>query len=526
MSEPVRTIAGPGALPLLPLRDIVVFPHMVVPLFVGREKSIAAIERAMAADKQILLATQRRSSVDDPLPADLYDVGVRAEILQVLKLPDNTVKILVEGLERVRLVGVGLEENHLSARAEPIEPGPEPGGRETEALRRSVNEQFEKYVKLSRKIPPELLVTVAGIAEPDKLADTVSANLMVKNQDKQALLETTGTSERLEQLLLILSSEIEIMLVERKIHSKVKKQMEKTQKEYYLVEQMKAIQKELGKKDEFKSEIDELRARVKAAKMSPEATEKATRELKKIEMMPPMSAEATVVRNYLDWLVSLPWSVSTTDLLDVDAAAKILDEDHTGLEKVKERILEYLAVTQLVKKIRGPDPLPGRAAGRRQDLAGPLDRPRDGPQFRAALARRRPRRGRDPRPPPDLHRLAPRADHPVAEKGQEPQPGLPARRGRQARDGLPRRPRERAARGAGPRAEQHLQRPLPRDRLRPLRRHVRDDGELGLHHPAAAAGPDGDHPALGLHRDREGADRPAPPRAQAARGERPDARRT
>ncbi|MHB8837188.1 MAG: LON peptidase substrate-binding domain-containing protein, partial [Candidatus Methylomirabilia bacterium] len=228
MSDAVQTIAGPGALPLLPLRDIVVFPHMVVPLFVGREKSIAAIERAMAAEKQILLATQRRSSVDDPLPADLYDIGVRAEILQVLKLPDNTVKILVEGLERVRLVGVGLEETHLSARAEPLETGPEPGGRETEALRRSVNEQFEKYVKLSRKIPPELLVTVAGINEPDKLADTVSANLMVKNQDKQALLETTGTSERLEQLLLILSSEIEIMLVERKIHGKVKKQMEKT----------------------------------------------------------------------------------------------------------------------------------------------------------------------------------------------------------------------------------------------------------------------------------------------------------
>jgi len=353
----VRTVAGPAALPLLPLlplRDIVVFPHMVVPLFVGREKSIAAIDRAMAGDKQILLATQRRSAVDDPRPEDLYDVGVRAEILQILKLPDNTVKILVEGVARVRLLGVRLEDNCLAARAETIEPGPDPGDRETEALRRSVNEQFEKYVKLSRKIPPELLVTVAGINEPDKLADTVSANLMVKNQDKQSLLETTGTSERLEQLLLILGSEIEIMLVERKIHSKVRKQMEKTQKEYYLVEQMKAIQKELGKKDEFKNEIDELRARVKAAKMSPEATEKATRELKKIEMMPPLSAEATVVRNYLDWLVSLPWSVSTSDQLDVDAAAKILDEDHTGLEKVKERILEYLAVTQLVKKIRGP----------------------------------------------------------------------------------------------------------------------------------------------------------------------------
>jgi len=355
MTDDAGEIAPPPPLlPLLPLRDIVVFPHMVVPLFVGREKSIVAIERAMAADKHILLATQRRSSVDDPQPEDLYEVGVRAEILQVLKLPDNTVKILVEGLGRVRLAGVEFAENHLAARAQPLGPGREAGDRENEALRRSVNGQFEKYVKLSRKIPPELLVTVAGIVDPDKLADTVSANLLVKNQDKQALLETTGTRERLERLLLILSSEIEIMLVERKIHGKVKKQMEKSQKEYYLVEQMKAIQKELGKKDEFKSEIEELRARVKAAKMSVEATEKAARELKKIEMMPPMSAEATVVRNYLDWLVSLPWSVRTKDKLDARAAARILDEDHTGLEKVKERILEYLAVTQLVKKIRGP----------------------------------------------------------------------------------------------------------------------------------------------------------------------------
>ncbi|HWR97006.1 MAG TPA: endopeptidase La, partial [Candidatus Methanoperedens sp.] len=287
-------------------------------------------------------------------PGDVFEVGVRAEILQVLKLPDNTVKILVEGLERVRLSEINPGGTHLSARALPLESGDEPGGRELEALRRSVLEQFEKYVKLSRKIPPELLVTAAGIAEADQLADTVSANLLVKNQDKQSLLETTGTAARLEQLLRLLGAEIEIMLVERKIHGKVKKQMEKSQKEYYLVEQMKAIQKELGKKDEFRNEIEELRARVKAAKMSPEAAEKAVRELKKIELMPPLSAEATVVRNYLDWLVSLPWSVRTQDKLDVRAAARILDEDHAGLEKVKERILEYLAVTQLVQKIRGP----------------------------------------------------------------------------------------------------------------------------------------------------------------------------
>jgi ATP-dependent Lon protease len=300
VNEPVQPSTAPATLPLLPLRDIVVFPHMVVPLFVGREKSIAAIEQAMAADKQIVLVTQRRAAIDDPQPEDLYGVGVRAEILQVLKLPDNTVKILVEGLGRVRLSGVALAGTHLSAVAEAVEAGPAPPVREVEALRRSVNEQFEKYVKLSRKIPAELVATVAGIADPDKLADTVSANLLVKNQDKQALLETAGTGERLELLLRLLASEIEILLVERKIHGKVKKQMEKTQKEYYLVEQMKAIQKELGKKDEFKSEIEELRARVKAAKMSDEAAEKAARELKKIEMMPPLSAEATVVRNYLD----------------------------------------------------------------------------------------------------------------------------------------------------------------------------------------------------------------------------------
>jgi ATP-dependent Lon protease len=340
-------------LPLLPLRDIVVFPHMVVPLFVGREKSIAAIEHATAAGKHIILATQRRASIDDPAPEEIYEVGVRAEILQVLKLPDNTVKILVEGLARVRLAAVEVAADHLVARAVPVESRSEPGT-ETEALRRSVSAQFEKYVKLSRKIPPELLMTVAAISEPEKLADTVSANLLVKNQDKQQLLEITDTRELLEHLLRIIATEIEILLVERKIHGKVKKQMEKTQKEYYLVEQMKAIQKELGKKDEFKSEIEELRARVKAAKMSPEATEKAARELKKIETMPPLSAEATVVRNYLDWLVSLPWAVRTKDKLDVRAAARILDEDHYGLEKVKERILEYLSVTQLVKRIRGP----------------------------------------------------------------------------------------------------------------------------------------------------------------------------
>jgi ATP-dependent Lon protease len=342
-----------ASLPLLPLRDIVVFPLMVVPLFVGRDKSIAAIEHAMAQSKQIILATQRRSAVDDPQPEDIYAVGVQAEILQIVKLPDNTVKILVEGVRRVRVTDLELLESHYVARAVPVVVETN-ASQETEALKRSVTAQFEKYVKLSRKIPAELLMTIAAIPEADKLADMICANLLIKNQDKQSLLEITRTQDLLERLLHLLTSEIEILLVERKIHGKVKKQMEKTQKEYYLLEQMKAIQKELGRKDEFKSEVEELRAKIKAAKMSAEATDKAGKELKKLEQMPPLSAEATVVRNYLDWLLALPWSTRTKDKLDVTAAERILDEDHFGLEKVKERILEYLSVTQLVKRIRGP----------------------------------------------------------------------------------------------------------------------------------------------------------------------------
>jgi ATP-dependent Lon protease len=340
-------------LPLLPLRDIVVFPHMVVPLFVGREKSISAIENAMLRDKNIILATQRMPNIDEPGPEDVFTVGTQAEILQILKLPDNTVKVLVEGLRRVTIPSMAEQGGHFVANAE-FMTVTTAKTREVEALQRSVTAQFEKYVKLSRKIPPELLMTISTIDEASKLADTVSANLLIKIPDKQNLLEITNTKVQLEKLLQVLNAEVEIMLVEKKIHGKVKRQMEKTQKEYYLVEQMKAIQKELGKKDEFKGELEELRGKIKTAKMSPEANEKALREFKKLELMPPLSAEATVVRNYLDWLVALPWSVRTKDKLNIQEAERILNEDHYGLEKVKERILEYLSVTHLVKKIKGP----------------------------------------------------------------------------------------------------------------------------------------------------------------------------
>jgi ATP-dependent Lon protease len=340
-------------LPLLPLRDIVVFPHMVVPLFVGREKSISAIENAMLRDKNIILATQRMPNIDEPGPEDIFTIGTQAEILQILKLPDNTVKVLVEGLRRVTIPSMAEQGGHFVANAE-FMTVTTAKTTEVEALQRSVTAKFEKYVKLSRKIPPELLMTISTIDEASKLADTVSANLLIKISDKQNLLEVTDTKTQLEKLLQVLSAEVEIMLVEKKIHGKVKRQMEKTQKEYYLVEQMKAIQKELGKKDEFKGELEELRGKIKAAKMSAEANEKAVREFKKLELMPPLSAEATVVRNYLDWLVALPWSVRTKDELNIQEAERILNEDHYGLEKVKERILEYLAVTHLVKKLKGP----------------------------------------------------------------------------------------------------------------------------------------------------------------------------
>jgi ATP-dependent Lon protease len=347
------TDTAPERLPLLPLRDVVVFPHMIIPLFVGREKSIGAINEAMSGDKRIVLAAQRKATVDHPGPDEIFRHGTLADILQVLKLPDGTVKILVEGATRFLIGDIEDAPASLYAVGRPVS-SPPGAGREATAMTRTIYAQFEQYVKLSRKIPQEILSSIGAIDDPDKLADTIVANMSLKVNEKQSFLETIDLGVRLDNLLNMLNAEIEILQVEKKIQGKVRRQMEKTQKEYYLTEQMKAIQKELGKKDEFKGEIDELRQKVKAARMPADINEKAERELRKLEMMPPMSAEATVVRNYLDWLIGLPWSVRTKDKLTVSAAKKILDEDHYGLDKVKERILEYLAVTRLVKKIRGP----------------------------------------------------------------------------------------------------------------------------------------------------------------------------
>ncbi|MBI1406876.1 MAG: endopeptidase La [Caulobacter sp.] len=340
-------------LPVLPLRDIVVFPHMVVPLFVGREKSVRALEEVMRGDKQILLATQKNSADDDPSTDAIYDVGVVATVLQLLKLPDGTVKVLVEGKQRAAVTRFIGNEDFYEAEAAFLEED-DGEAHEAEALSRAVAEQFEAYVKLNKKIPPEALASIPHIAEPGKLADSIAAHLSVKIGDKQALLELFNVVKRLEKVFALMEGEISVLQVEKKIRSRVKRQMEKTQREYYLNEQMKAIQRELGDQDDGRDELIELEKRIKKTKFSKEARTKADAELKKLRNMSPMSAESTVVRNYLDWLLSLPWGKARPKKIDIAKAEAILEEDHYGLDKVKERILEYLAVQARTNSLKGP----------------------------------------------------------------------------------------------------------------------------------------------------------------------------
>ena len=341
-------------IPLLPLRDIIVFPHMVVPLFVGREKSIRALEEAMQGDKEILLAAQKKAKTNDPAPEDIYMVGTVGVIIQLLRLPDGTVKVLVEGKRRGRIKRFVPHETCFTCEVETLEETAS-SSVELEALLRQVQSTFDAYVKLQKRIPPETLMQVQTIEDPSRLADTIVAQLSaVKLHDKQEILETTDPGKRLERLFELMSAEIEILNVEKKIRSRVKRQMEKTQKEYYLNEQMQAIQKELGERDEFKNEIQELEDKVGKKKLSAEAEGRIKKEMKKLKMMQPMSAEATVVRNYIDWVLALPWDDKTEENYDIDGAELILEEDHYGLKKIKERVLEYLAVQALVRKLKGP----------------------------------------------------------------------------------------------------------------------------------------------------------------------------
>jgi ATP-dependent Lon protease len=339
--------------PVLPLRDIVVFPGMIVPLFVGREKSVKALEEVMKDDKQILLIAQKNASQDDPGPDDIYTIGTLGTVLQLLKLPDDTVKVLVEGGRRVKIVGYTGKSEFFEANAIDMEEAPTDAA-ELQAAARTVVSEFENYVKLNKKVPPEVVVSINKIEEPAKLADTISAHLALKVAEKQQLLELDSVSKRLERILGLMEGEIGVLQVEKKIRNRVKRQMEKTQREYYLNEQMKAIQKELGETEDGRDEISEMEKRIKKTRLSKEAREKANAELKKLRTMSPMSAEATVVRNYLEWLLSIPWRKPTKIIKDLKYAEDVLNADHHGLEKVKERILEYLAVQQRVDKMKGP----------------------------------------------------------------------------------------------------------------------------------------------------------------------------
>jgi len=349
MSEPIRS----EFLPILPLRDVVVYPHMVLPLFVGREKSILALEAAMKADKRIMLVAQRQADIDDPKSADLYGIGTIATILQLLKLPDGTVKVLVEGIER-GYAGALQAGPYYTAEVTLAVEVDKYDEKELEVMSRSVISQFEQYVKINKKVPPEVLTALAGVEDAGRLADTVAAHMALKLADKQKVLEIMDVRARLEHVLVAIEGEMDVLQIEKRIRGRVKAQMEKSQREYYLNEQMKAIQKELGEMEDGVNEVQDLENRIESAGMPAEAKEKAVAELNKLKMMSPMSAEATVVRNYIDWLVKVPWKKRTKVLKGLRRAEKVLDADHYGLEKVKERILEYLAVQQRVEKIKGP----------------------------------------------------------------------------------------------------------------------------------------------------------------------------
>lgn len=353
MSQSDISVSNANELPLLPLRDVVVYPHMVTPLFVGRGKSIEALERAMVSDKQVLLVAQRNPSVDDPTAEDVYSIGTIASILQLLKLPDGTVKVLVEGVERANIEAVDDLDTFFRARIVPMAEE-ELSGKEADILIRSTIDQFEKYVNLSKKVPAEVITSLSGIDDPGRLADTVAAHMALELPQKQTILEMASVRERIEHLLNLMDAEVDVIEVEKKIRGRVKKQMEKSQREYYLNEQMKAIQKELGDLGEEVNEIDELEKKIHAVGMPKEVEEKARAELGKLKMMSPMSAEASVLRAYIDWMLKVPWKKRSKVRHDLARAEEVLEKDHFGLEEVKERILEYLAVQQRVKKIKGP----------------------------------------------------------------------------------------------------------------------------------------------------------------------------
>ena len=507
-------------LPIVPLRDVVVFPHMMMPFVIGRPSSTRALEHALGKDKRIFLAAQHDASTDDPRPDDIYTMGCVANVVQSLKLPDGNIKVLVEGVERARAVEWKEDKGFFRVVVKVLPRQKEMPADIEETMTRVVS-LFEQYVKLSNNLHYDAMIAAVRVDDPGRLADTIAAHLLVGVDEKQNLLEIVSPVERLNRIAGILEIEVDKLQVDRRIQSRVKKQMEKAQKEYYLNEKMKAIQKELGRKDDKGNEIDDLKKKIEQSKMPKDVEEKAIQELKRLEAMPPMSAEATVSRNYLDWLIAVPWFKKSRESRDLKRAEEILHADHYGLEKIKDRILEFLAVRALVKKPKATILTLVGSSRSRQDLARQVDCQGDEPQVRAPVAWRRARRSGDPRPPAHLHRCVPRPGHPDDEEGRHDEPGLPARRSRQDVDGFPRRPVGRPARSPRPGAEPHVPRSLPRRRVRPVIGDVHLHGERAAHDSAGAARPHGSASARRLHRAGEDGDREALPRAQSDRRQRP-----
>ena len=421
---------------------------MVVPLFVGRQRSIKALEEATQKQSLIFLSSQKDAKTNDPTEEDIYKIGTLGAVVQMLKLPDGTVKVLIEGKRRAKVARFIANPDFFLV---DVEDAPEVIERNTEveALVREVHTTFENYVKLKKKIPPEMVMSVSSIDDPGRLADTIVAHLGIKLEDRQNLLETVNAAERLEKVLGHMRAEIEILEVERRIRSRVKKQMERSQKEYYLNEQMRAIQKELGEKDEFKNEIQEIEEKLKQKKLSAEAKDKVEKELKKLKMMSPMSAEATVVRNYIDWIISLPWNEFTDDKLDINEAERVLEDDHYGLGKGQRAHPRVPCSSELGGQDKRADSLSCGPSRRRQDFVRPIHRPSNGKEIRQSLARRRARRGGDSRPSSHLHWSLARKNYSVDEESGFEQSGFSHGRDRQDVHGFSWRSVVRAAGGAG-----------------------------------------------------------------------------
>ena len=451
-------------LPIVPLRDVVVFPHMMMPFVIGRPSSTRALEHALLKDKRIFLAAQHDASVDDPRPEDIYTMGCVANVVQSLKLPDGNIKVLVEGVDRARAVE-WKEDKGFYRVVVKVLPKPREANGEAEGTMSRVVSLFEQYVKLSNNLHYDAMIAAVRVDDPGKLADTIAAHLVVGVDEKQNLLEIISPIERLNRIAGILEIEVDKLQVDRRIQSRVKTQMEKAQKEYDLNEKMKAIQKELGRKDEKGNEVDDLKKKIEQAKMPKDVEEKAIQELKRLEAMPPMSAEATVSRNYLDWLIAVPWHKKTRESRDLKRAEEVLNEDHYGLEKIKERILEFLAVRALVKKPKATILTFCRTSRSGQDVAGQVDCARDEPQVRPPVARRRPAtRPKSAATAAPTSARVPRPDHPDDEEGGHDQSRVPARRSRQDVDGFSRRPVVGSSRGPRPGTEPHLPRSLSRRR--------------------------------------------------------------